>query len=98
MCITMSDNYLKWTSIENVILDIFKPVFEVISLTRQCLPSDALHPLSIYNRRLRSLKNRLFNNYYEASIKIDGTNVGKDIQVKKYNIYIQNYNNQRNFF
>ena len=76
----MSTNDLKWSSIENVVTAIFGPVARLAALTEDGGGLDTEKAAAT----LRTLRERVLVNRVEASLKIDGTNVGKDVEGNIY--------------
>ena len=70
----MSANKLKWSSIENVVTAVFGPVARLAALAEDDSQVDALKATAT----LRTFKDRVLRNRIRGSLKIDGTNVGKD--------------------
>ena len=75
----MSTNDLKWSSIENVVTAIFGPIARLAALTE-----DGGLDTEKAVATLRTLRERVLVNRVEASLKIDGTNVGKDVEGNIY--------------
>ena len=78
----MSANNLKWSSIENVVTAVFGPLARLATLAED----DDGGSLDLYKATatLRTLKDRVLGSRVEASVKIDGTNVGKDAEGNIY--------------
>lgn len=76
----MSANKLKWSSIENVVTAVFGPVARLAALAEDDSQVDALKATAT----LRTFKDRVLRNRIRGSLKIDGTNVGKDAEGNIY--------------
>ena len=77
----MSANNLKWSSIGNVVTAVFGSVARLAALAED---DDGGLDTVKAAATLRTLKDRVFRNRIEASVKIDGTNVGKDAEGNMY--------------
>ena len=77
----MTANDLKWSSIENVVTAVFGPVARLATLSED--EGGSLDTAKAA-ATLRTMRDRVLGNRIEASVKIDGTNVGRDVEGNIY--------------